>query len=50
MKIHLMFKLHHYLNFRLRFLCEPSCPLWFKHWYFINHKGHKGTQRKKEEC
>src|ERR1700690_3696813 len=28
------------------FLCEPSCPLWFKHLHFINQKGHEGTQRK----
>jgi hypothetical protein len=26
---------------RTFFLCVPSCPLWFKLLYAINHKGHE---------
>ena len=26
-------------------LCVPLCPLWFRQLRFLNHKGHKGTQR-----
>jgi hypothetical protein len=25
--------------------CVPSVSWWFWHLYFINHKGHEGTQR-----
>src|SRR5271170_7837459 len=36
----------HPQEFQPRLLCVPSCLLWFKLFYFINHKGHEGTQRK----
>ena len=29
-------------------LCEPSCPLWFWHLHFMNHEGHNGSQRTRE--
>ena len=30
------------------FLCEPSCPLWLMKFKCLNHKGHEGSQKKRE--